>query len=124
MATPRPGWTEQEPEDWWIASRNVLHRVVSESDQPPLALGLTGQMHGAVFLDQNDHVIRPALLWNDQRTERQCQDITAKVGRERLGHIAREPPPTRVHAPQIPLLPRREALAARPLPRVFLAQGY
>src|SRR6184192_903209 len=71
MATPRPGWTEQEPEDWWVASRKVLHRVVSESGQPPLALGLTGQMHGAVFLDQSDHVIRPALLWNDQRTERQ-----------------------------------------------------
>src|SRR5207244_3708209 len=60
LATPRPGWTEQEPEDWWAASQAVLRRVVSECGQPPLALGLTGQMHGAVFLDESDHVIRPA----------------------------------------------------------------
>src|SRR5438132_533117 len=87
LATPRPGWTEQEPEDWWAACQAVLRRVVSECGQPPLALGLTGQMHGAVFLDESDHVIRPALLWNDQRTHRQCQEITDKVGMQRLVEI-------------------------------------
>jgi len=124
MATPRPGWTEQEPEDWWIASQNVLHRVVSGSDQPPLALGLTGQMHGAVFLDENDHVIRPALLWNDQRTERQCEDITAKVGRERLVQIAGNPALTGFQAPKILWLRDEEPAAYARLRRVLLPKDY
>src|ERR1700745_862705 len=72
LSTPRPGWTEQDPETWWTAAQAVLPEVASALDTQPLALGLTGQMHGSVFLDSSDRVIRPALLWNDQRTSRQC----------------------------------------------------
>jgi xylulokinase len=84
LSTPRPGWTEQDPEAWWTASQAVIAAVASELKTPPIALGLTGQMHGSVFLDSADKVIRPALLWNDQRTVEQCQEITELVGEENL----------------------------------------
>ena len=124
QATPRPGWTEQEPEDWWAASQAVLRRVVSECGQPPLALGLTGQMHGAVFLDESDHVIRPALLWNDQRTHRQCQEITDKVGMQRLVEITGNPALTGFQAPKILWLRDEEPAAFSRLHRVLLPKDY
>jgi len=80
MATPRPGWTEQDPEDWWRASKKVLADVASQVRDAPVALGLSGQMHGSVFLDDQDGVIRPALIWNDQRTVSQCEEITRAMG--------------------------------------------
>jgi xylulokinase len=101
LSTPRPGWAEQDPERWWVASRLVLHRVVSQLRDPPLGLGLTGQMHGSVFLDENDRVIRPALLWSDQRTASQCLTITEKVGAERLVEITGNPSITGFQAPKI-----------------------
>src|SRR6266568_7609290 len=124
LATPRPGWTEQEPEDWWAASQAVLRRVVSECGQPPLALGLTGQMHGAVFLDESDHVIRPALLWNDQRTHRQCQEITDKVGMQRLIEIAGNPALTGFQAPKILWLRDEEPKPYARLHSVLLPKDY
>src|SRR5438309_9542524 len=73
LLRPRPGWTEQHPEDWWQAAREVLGRVAGAFGEGEIAgLGLTGQMHGSVFLDDRDGVLRPALLWNDQRTARQA----------------------------------------------------
>src|SRR5436309_1613890 len=124
QATRRPGWTEQEPEDWWAASQAVLRRVVSECGQPPLALGLTGQMHGAVFLDESDHVMRPALLWNDQRTHRQCQEITDKVGMQRLVEITGNPALTGFQAPKILWLRDEEPAAYARLRRVLLPKDY
>ena len=78
LLVPRPGWTEQEPETWWRASCEVLRRLVGEAPGPIEAIGLTGQMHGAVFLDGDGQVIRPAILWNDQRT-------AARMRRNRAG---------------------------------------
>jgi xylulokinase len=63
LLTPRPGWTEQEPEAWWRASLAVLRDLTSKAPGRVEAIGLTGQMHGAVFLDRNGQVIRPAILW-------------------------------------------------------------
>src|SRR2546423_2413810 len=123
LATPRPGWTEQEPEDWWAASQAVLRRVVAECGQPPLALGLTGQMHGAVFLDDGDRVIRPALLWNDQRTHKQCQEITDKLGR-RLVEITGNPALTGFQAPKILWLRDQEPAAFARLRRVLLPKDF
>src|SRR5213592_4709347 len=124
QATPRPGWTEQEPEDWWAASQAVLRRVVSECGQPPLALGLAGQMHGAVFLDERDHVIRPALLWNDQRTAAQCQAITDRVGTERLYQITGNPALTGFQAPKILWLRDEEPEAYAALATVLLPKDF
>src|ERR671928_149251 len=108
LATPRPGWTEQDPEDWWQASRTVLRAVAREAARPVAALGLTGQMHGSVFLDAADRVIRPALLWNDQRTARECDEITERVGEQRLLELAGNPALTGFQAPKILWLAREE----------------
>ena len=80
LSTPRPGWAEQDPEDWWHATQQALAAL----DAKPAAIGLSGQMHGLVALDEADRVIRPAILWNDGRTQRQCEEIEETVGLDRL----------------------------------------
>src|SRR5690349_21055968 len=81
LSTPRPGWSEQDPEDWWRAAAEVLDEC--EADRA-LGIGLSGQMHGLVALDERDRPLRPAILWNDGRTQRQCEEIEERVGLERL----------------------------------------
>ena len=101
LLTPRPGWTEQEPEAWWRASCDVLRRLVAQARGPIEAIGLTGQMHGAVFLDNDGEVIRPAILWNDQRTAAECAKIEDAVGAVRLREIAGNPALTGFQAPKV-----------------------
>lgn len=124
LSTPRPGWTEQDPEDWWLASLEVLGRVASELKEPPLGLGLTGQMHGSVFLDEADRVIRPALLWNDQRTAKQSAVITERVGAPRLVEITGNPAITGFQAPKILWLRDNEPVAYARVRRVLLPKDY
>ncbi len=124
LSVPRPGWTEQEPEDWWSASRQVLQSVVSRLREPPLGLGLTGQMHGSVFLDAGDRVIRPALLWSDQRTEEQCRTITEKVGAERLIEITGNPAITGFQAPKVLWLRAHEPASYGRVHHVLLPKDY
>jgi xylulokinase len=81
LSTPKPGWSEQEPEDWWKAAAEVLDEC--DADRA-LGIGLSGQMHGLVALDDKDRPLRPAILWNDGRTQQQCDEIEERVGRERL----------------------------------------
>ena len=81
LSTPRPGWAEQDPEDWWAAAQRALDRV---GGADVAGIGLSGQMHGLVALDAADRVLRPAILWNDQRTAAQCREIEERVGLERL----------------------------------------
>jgi len=79
LSIPQPGWAEQDPEDWWRATQAALEAV--GRDGP---IGLTGQMHGLVLLDAADRVLRPAILWNDQRTGAECAEIEERVGFDRL----------------------------------------
>jgi xylulokinase len=84
---PRPLWSEQDPELWWAGTIAAIRSVLASSGVAGTdiaAIGLTGQMHGAVLLDATDAVLRPAILWNDQRTAAECDAIRAAVGRERL----------------------------------------
>ncbi len=85
LSTPHPLWSQQDPADWWKATvltiRKVLQTVSAESIR---AIGLSGQMHGLVLLDAGGEVLRPAILWNDQRTADQCEWITRNVGRDAL----------------------------------------
>lgn len=84
---PQPGWSEQDPQLWWdgaIAAVRDALRAADVDGSAVAAVGLTGQMHGAVLLDGADEVLRPAILWNDQRTARQCELIRAAVGAQRL----------------------------------------
>lgn len=87
LLTPQPGWTEQRPDDWAQATLDALKDVADQlraGGHVPLALGLGGQMHGAVFLDAGGEVVRPAPLWNDQRTAAAVEEIEAKVPRHDL----------------------------------------
>jgi xylulokinase len=84
---PRPGWTEQDPGLWWdgaVASIRSVQRSTGVAADDVAAIGLTGQMHGAVLLDAADSVLRPAILWNDQRTAEACDEIRTAVGPARL----------------------------------------
>jgi xylulokinase len=99
--TPRPGWTEQDPEAWGRASMQVLAEIAGGVDGRVVGLGLAGQMHGSVFLDAADRPIRPALLWNDQRTARQCAEIVERIGAEELVRATGNPALTGFQAPKI-----------------------
>jgi xylulokinase len=122
--SPRPGWSEQRPEDWWQAAREVLASVAADAGDEIVGLGLAGQMHGSVFLDSAGEVIRPALLWNDQRTEDDCAAITERVGAERLLELAGNPALTGFQAPKILWLGREEPDAHARLATVLLPKDY
>jgi len=83
LSTPRPGWSEQDPEDWWRATETVLAELTKTAGAPA-GIGLSGQMHGLVALDEHGKVVRPAILWNDQRTQAECDEIENTIGLERL----------------------------------------
>lgn len=86
-ASPYPLWSEQSPDLWWQGAITSIHAVLQQTGIAPaqiVGLGLTGQMHGLVTLDAQQQVLRPAILWNDQRTAAECDDIRSRIGRENL----------------------------------------
>ncbi len=94
FASPQIGWAEQHPEDWWRASCIAVRKAVASanlSSEEIACVGFSGQMHGAVMLDEQGIVVRPALIWCDVRTEKQCRDLTAKIGQERLIQLTCNP---------------------------------
>ena len=89
-----PGWAEQDPEDWWRAAQEAIRGAIAstpEPRQPIAAIALTGQMHGAVMLDENGAVLRPALIWCDTRTQPECDWLTEKIGYDRLIELTCNP---------------------------------
>ena len=94
FASPQIGWAEQKPEDWWRATGVAVRKALGNAGMGGDAIacvGFSGQMHGAVMLDESDEVVRPALIWCDVRTEKQCDDFTAKVGAEKLIQLTCNP---------------------------------
>ncbi|MEO8358128.1 MAG: xylulokinase [Chloroflexota bacterium] len=90
LQTPRPLWSEQDPREWWEAVAASIRSVLEKADigaERIQAIGLTGQMHGLVLLDEAGSVLRPAILWNDQRTQRQCDEIHQIIGKEKFIQI-------------------------------------
>src|SRR4029453_13354192 len=81
LAAPRPGWSEQDPGDWWRGAAEVLDELNASG---AAGIGLSGQMHGLVSLDASGRPLRPAILWNDGRTQAQCDEIEARIGFDRL----------------------------------------
>lgn len=82
ISHPHAGWSEQAPEDWWNVVQNAVRNLLRDNDgaaEQVQRLGLSGQMHGAVLLDDHNHVIRPAILWNDGRSAAQCADLQARA---------------------------------------------
>lgn len=103
--SPKPLWSEQNPEDWWNATVRSVKKVMKTAKLKAAdikGIGLSGQMHGSVFLDKNDRVIRPAILWNDQRTAAECEQIENAVGgRSKLIRMVANPAMTGFTAPKI-----------------------
>jgi xylulokinase len=122
--TPQPLWTEQDPEDWWRGTQAVLGRLAGELGSRIAGIGLTGQMHGSVFLDSAGEVIRPALLWNDQRTGKQCAEITERVGADRLRQITGNPALTGFQAPKVLWLRDAEPQCYARVAHVLLPKDY
>jgi len=102
---PKPLWSEQDPDDWWKATIATVRKVMNSAKLKPAevkAIGLSGQMHGSVFLDKNDKVIRRAILWNDQRTAAECVEIEQRAGgRKKLIKMVANPAMTGFTAPKI-----------------------
>jgi xylulokinase len=102
---PKPLWSEQDPEDWWKATVKVVRAIVKKAKlkgADVAAIGLSGQMHGSVFLDKQNKVIRPALLWNDQRTAAECDEIEKRAGgRKQLIKMVANPALTGFTSPKI-----------------------
>ena len=83
LSTPHPLWSEQDPHEWWQGVSRSIRQALAQAGaggEMVRAVGLTGQMHGLVLLDAANQVLRPAILWNDQRTAAECEEITQRVG--------------------------------------------
>jgi len=95
FASPKIGWAEQQPEDWWRAARLAVRQAIAQGKlqkEQIACVGFSGQMHGAVMLDSFDQVVRPALIWCDVRTGKQCQELSQQIGFERLIQLTCNPP--------------------------------
>jgi xylulokinase len=121
LSVPRSLWSEQNPEHWWAGVSKCLQEVGLDDVD---AIGLSGQMHGAVFLDSSDEVIRPAILWNDQRTLAECEEIDRVVGRDEVRRITSNPPLTGFQLPKILWLRNHEPEAFGRLRSVLLPKDY
>src|ERR671911_2869123 len=121
LSTPRPDWAEQDPADWWRATREALARLGVDE---PAGIGLSGQMHGLVALDAAGDVIRPAILWNDQRTGAECAEIEERVGFERLVELTGNRALTGFTAPKLLWLRRHEPDVYGRIARVLLPKDY
>ena len=120
LSIPRPGWAEQDPEDWWRATEAAL----ADLDVEPASIGLSGQMHGLVTLDQHDRVLRPAILWNDQRTAAECAEIEERVGLERLIQLTGNRALTGFTAPKLLWLRNHEPDTFAQIRHVLLPKDY
>ncbi len=118
LSTPHPGWAEQDPEDWWRAARDVLGRL------PEGPVGLSGQMHGLVTLGGDGAVLRPAILWNDQRTGAECAEIEQLVGLERLIELTGNRALTGFTAPKLLWLRHHEPDVYARIRHVLLPKDY
>jgi len=127
ILTPRPLWTEQHPADWWAATVKSIRQLLAETEIAPgqvVGVGLTGQMHGLVLLDAQGQVLRPCIMWNDQRTAAQCAAITRDVGAGRLLQLTGNPVLPGFTAPKIAWVREHEPDIYRRTARVLLPKDY
>jgi xylulokinase len=120
LSIPRPGWAEQDPEDWVRAADRALQTLGGDAER----VGLSGQMHGLVALDSDRRVVRPAILWNDQRTAAECAEIEERIGLERLIELTGNRALPGFTAPKIIWLRRHEPEAYGRIAHVLLPKDY
>ncbi len=125
---PKPAWSEQTPEDWWKATVRSVRLALAKArvrGAQVLGVGLSGQMHGSVFLDRGGRVLRRAILWNDQRTGAECEEITrAAGGRDKLIAMVSNPALTGFTAPKILWVRRHEPRVYERTARILLPKDY
>ncbi|MBO9448325.1 xylulokinase [Ruegeria sp. R14_0] len=122
-SSPQSGWSEQHPDLWWQATREALHKIAAQIMLSEVkAIGLSGQMHGAVLLDRDLCPIRPAILWNDSRAIRECDELRA--AQPQIGQIAGVPPLPGFTAPKIAWLKRNEPGSYARLAHILLPKDY
>lgn len=127
MMQPHNGWAEQDPADWVQAAITTLRRVLTESGVNPsdvAGIGISGQMHGLVMLDEADQVLRPCILWCDQRTGAQCEKLTQMVGAETLVRITANPALTGFTASKILWVKENEPDIFRRCRKIMLPKDY
>src|SRR6476619_4659294 len=128
ISSPKPGWSEQNPEDWWQATIKATKAVLKKAKLKGTdvgAIGLSGQMHGSVFLGDGEKALRPALLWNDQRTAAQCAEIESKAGgRAALIELVANPALTGFTAPKILWVREHEPKVWAKVKHVLLPKDY
>jgi xylulokinase len=125
--TPQLLWSEQDAALFWNGAVQSVRQVISRSGVNPAdiaAVGLTGQMHGLTLLDAHGEVLRPCILWNDQRTARQCAEITDRVGRERVLQLTGNPVLTGFTAPKILWVRQNEPDVYRRVAHILLPKDY
>jgi xylulokinase len=120
LSTPRAGWAEQDPDDWARATEAALEDLGIE----PTSIGWSGQMHGLVVLDEHGDVIRPAILWNDQRTAAECAEIEERIGLERLIELTGNRALTGFTAPKLLWLRTHEPETFARIRHVLLPKDY
>jgi len=127
LSTPKPGWAEQAPADWWKSAVESIRNAVKQAGvkkHDVKGIGLSGQMHGTVFLDKSNKVLRPAILWCDQRTAAECDWITRKIGKERVIHLTCNPVLTGFSAGKIIWLRNHEPEIYAKVKKVLLPKDY
>lgn len=125
MYQPHNGWAEQNPEDWWKAAKEALTEIASKATDGSIeGIGLSGQMHSLVLLDENLDVIRPAILWCDQRTSEECRDIENIVGHDRLVDITANPALPGFTASKIMWVKKNEPENFEKTAHILLAKDY
>lgn len=123
--TPKPLWAESNPEDWYAATVQAIREVVSEAGVETVdAIGLTGQMHGLVLLDAEGEVLRPCIMWNDQRTAAECSELTEGVGAERVLQITGNPILPGFTAPKIRWVEKNEPEVFSKIAHILLPKDY
>lgn len=127
LQTPHPLWSEQSPAEWWQAVAHSIRQVLQMAaigGSEVGAVGLTGQMHGLVILDEEGKILRPAILWNDQRTQAQCDEIHRRMGRERFIQITGNVALTGFTAPKLLWVAQNEPETYRKICHVLLPKDY
>ena len=122
---PNPGWSEQKPEDWFAQTMEGIKELIAEADASQIAgISFGGQMHGLVILDQEDQVIRPALLWNDGRTYEECDYLNNVIGKEKLSEYTANISFTGFTAPKILWVKNKEPENFAKIAKIMLPKDY
>ena len=125
LSFPKPGWSEQKPEDWWDAVVNGIKKLVDGYDASQVAgISFGGQMHGLVILDENDNVIRPAILWNDGRTTKEVDYLNNEIGKEKLSEYTANIAFAGFTAPKILWVKANEPENFKKIAKIMLPKDY